>query len=349
MHRTLLCLLLTLMLLTPARADQPKRRTHSFTGAFDTLIVLTAYTADEALFDRAAAACEAEFRRYDHLFNAYRRYSGVNNVLVLNESAAKAPVTVEPELMELLTRCMALQRQMPGTVNIAMGSVLELWHRARGDAELDPYHTQLPAMDELQAAARHMDPEDLVLDEQANTVFFADPALKLDLGAVAKGFAAGKVAETISGMLPCYSINAGGNIVCGDAPDNDVHAWKAGIQNPDVDLLTNENGFLCVVGLANRSLVTSGDYQRYFMVDGVRYHHIIDPTTLMPAAYARAVVILAEDSMLADYLSTAMFLLPYVDGRAMIDTLPGAEAMWVLADGSTRQTEGFAAAVIRHP
>lgn len=342
MKKCLLCLALCAALMLSSCSAKPRmsRYTYSFFGTFDTFVVLTAYAPDQQTFDRAAQLTESEFKRYHELFDAYRHSDTVNNLFDLNEGAWKAPMTVTSDMMELLKLCVKAQREIPDTVNIAMGRVLRLWHDAREHAEDDPLTAALPDMADLTEAAQHCDISDLILDPDAMTVAYADPLLRLDFGAVAKGFTAGKVAEEIRKIVPRFSLNAGGNIVTGDGPDNDLGLWKVGVQDPNAAIISDDNTYLTVLGFNNLSLVTSGDYQRYYTVDGVRYHHIIDPKTLMPATHVRAVSILTSDALMADYLSTAAFILPYEDSRALIESI-GADALWVLPDDSVEMTDGF--------
>jgi len=349
MKRAAVCLMICAVLaLTSCQVEKPKtRRSYTFYDTFDTFVVLTAYTASDAAFDEAAALCESEFRRYHELFDPYNHSDRVNNIYNLNAGAWKAPMPVDKELMELLVKCRDLQKQLPGGVNIAMGRMLRLWHDARSDAEYDPFNAYVPAMEKLQQAAQHSNIDDLVLDEENLTVFYRDEQLRLELGAVAKGFAAEKVGRKMAELLPHFSLNAGGNIVTGKAPGGTTGHWKAGIQNPDMPIFSDEETQLCTIWLEDQSLVTSGDYQRYYYVGEERYHHIIDEKTCMPAQSVRAVSVLARESMMADYLSTTAFVLPYEESRAMIDALPGVEALWVLPDGSLKMTEGFAQRIIQ--
>ena len=155
------------------------------------------------------------------------------------------------------------------------------------------------------------------------------------MGAIAKGWSA----QRVSRLLPeGYMLNVGGN-VCTRGTKPGGEKWNIAVQSPN----TGEDN-LCVVSLAGQSLVTSGDYQRSYSVDGKRYHHIIDPDTLMPSAYWRSVSILCEDSGLADCLSTALFLLPLEEGRALAERCK-VEVMWVDADTNITQTPGFTAAL----
>ena len=148
----LLMMPVLLMLLGGCSAPEMTRYTHSFYDTFDTVIILTGYTTDEAVFEKAAALCENEFRRYHEMFDPYRHSDTVNNVWQLNEGAWKAPMSVEPEMMELLLLCKN-QYALSNAVNPAMGRVLRLWHTARDDAEIDPYTAAIPNIQVLRDAA----------------------------------------------------------------------------------------------------------------------------------------------------------------------------------------------------
>ncbi|MGN0778237.1 MAG: FAD:protein FMN transferase [Aristaeellaceae bacterium] len=343
MRRVLALLLLACVLLTGCGHQPLHRYTHSFFGTFDTFIVLTGYADSQETFDRAAQVCEAAFRTYHELFDPYVHSDTMENLWNLNQKAWKEPVVVCAEMMELLQQCKERAATLSPAVNPAMGRVLSLWHDARENAEYDPATAALPDMAALEAAAEHCSLDDLMLDPEAMTVYYADPLLRLDLGAVAKGYAAGKVAEQLADMLPAFSLNAGGNLVLGPSSDK---GWKVSVQHPDKALVGESDAYLCTIQAENCAVVTSGDYQRYYVVEGQRLHHIIDPATLMPAAHVRAVTILAPDSALADWLSTAAFVLPYEESRAMIDALPDVEALWYLPTGEVMMTDGFAALVV---
>ena len=312
----------TLALLLPVllslSCGKPKAFQKTSIAYFDTVITVTAYAESEAEFNALADEIFDEFARFHALYDIYHEYDGVINLCTINKTAGDSPVVVDAQVMELLSFGKSVHALTNGGTNIAMGSVLSLWHEAR-KRELPP------DIELLTEAATHTDINDLVLDEEKSTVFFADPALLLDVGAIAKGYAAERIASDleargISGVL----LNVGGNLI---AVGNSV-PWKVAVQHPETS-----GAYLQKLTLSEGTLVTSGSYQRYFIKDGVHYHHIIDPVTLYPKNEFLQVTVLCSDSGLADALSTALFNLSYEEGLALIETLDGAEALWYTADG----------------
>ncbi len=302
-----------------------------FFGTFDTVITFTAYTRDEAEFKTYAALVESEMNRYYQIFDQYHAYEGVHNLYEVNQTAGKEATPAEPELIDLLERIASWHKQYDDVLNPALGGVLRLWHDAREEG------VSLPDAAALKAADEHTDYQQVLIDASANTVFFKDPEISLDLGAAAKGYAAQLVADTLrQNGLDSFLLNAGGNVICGGKPLDGRDFWTVGIE--DLDGVTTRE----TIAAVNVSVVTSGDYQRYYTVDGQRYHHLIDPITLYPAAYMHAVTIVCPDSALGDFLSTTAFLLPYEQSRALIESIPGVEGMWTLMDDSIEMTEGFA-------
>jgi len=332
--RTVSLLLLLLFLLSgcaaPGAASKENRYEASFLGLFDTVTTMVGFAESKEAFQQTAQQIHDELERYHRLFDIYHEYSGVNNLKTVNDHAAEEPVEVDRKLLDFLLFCKDMEKKTNGMVNAAMGSVLSLWHEARTDGINNPDMAKLPDMDELLTAAEHTNLDNVILDEAACTVWFADPALKLDVGALAKGYAVEMVCKTApAGML----LSVGGN-VCGTGPKPDGSSWVVGLQDPDGD------GNLHTVYADHTAVVTSGDYQRYYFVDGIRYHHIIDPQTCMPGTKWRAVSVLCENSAEADALSTALFLLDREAGQQLLD-LFGAEAMWLDADGNQFFSPGF--------
>ncbi len=327
-------MLLSVLLLTGCAmpgTQTVKRYNATFLDVFDTVTTIVGYADSEQAFSETAQKIHDDLLRYHQLFDIYNSYNGLSNLKDINESAGGQPLQVDKAIIELLQDCKTYYSLSGGRVNVAMGGVLQLWHEARSDAYDDPQNAYLPDMEKLQAAAAHSSLDAVILDGEASTVQITDPEVSLDVGAIAKGWAAQRVAENApEGLL----ISVGGN-VCATGPKNDGTAWVVGIQDPD-----GGDKYLHTVYVEKGCVVTSGDYQRTYPVDGKLYHHIIDPATLYPSEYFRSVTIVCEDSGLADTLSTALFLMPLEEGMALIKRC-GAEAMWVHPDGSISYSDGF--------
>ena len=194
------------------------------------------------------------------------------------------------------------------------------------------------------AAARHCDISNLVIDENAKTVYLSDPDMSLDVGSVGKGYAVEMVAQAAEARgLKSALISVGGNLrAIGTKPDGSQ--WSGGVENPwnASDVYTASSSYVSGVNMSDMALVTSGNYQRYYVVDGVRYHHLIDPATLWPAAYFDGVSVLAPDSGVADCLTTGLFCLPLEEGKQLVESLDGVEALWCTPDGEVIQSSGWA-------
>lgn len=332
--KRLLCLGLCLSLLLTGCVIPKKqqRYTATFLTLFDTVTTVVGFAESEAAFTEQAQTIHDSLQEYHRLFDIYNEYEGLVNLKVLNDTAGAGPVTVDKRIMELLADCKTYYTMTGGRVNVAMGSVLSLWHEARSDGIQDPLNAYVPDRTELAEAAEHTDPADIVLDEGASTVFFADPLLRLDVGAIAKGWSVQKVCETApEGLL----VSVGGNVCATGPKDSQGTPWVVGVQDPE-----DNSKNLHTLNLSRGSVVTSGDYQRRYWVGEEAYHHIIDPETLFPGTLWRSVTVICEDSGLADALSTALFLLPREEAQALLDTC-GAEALWVDRAGNRFMSPGF--------
>ena len=318
--------------------SQPQQYKKYYIDAFDTVTQIIGYADSEEEFAKQADLINQELIRYNNLYNIYSISENINNLRTINYNAGKEPVKVDKEIIDLLKFSMDLYEKTNGEINIAMGSVLKIWHNYRTEGSEDPSIAALPPMNTLQKAAQHCDINKIIIDEDASTVFLADPEMSLDVGSIGKGYAVQRVAE-YARELGLYNlvINCGGNVVT-IGPKPDEKDWIFGIQNPDLEA---KNDVLARVSITDKCLVTSGDYQRYYVVDGVEYCHIIDPDTLMPPTYFSAVSIICDDSGLADALSTALFNMPYEDGLKLINSIDSAEAIWVYEDGTIKYSANF--------
>ena len=336
--RKLISLLLLAVLLCGCTQAEPEQTQYNatFLTLFDTVTTVVGRAESAEVFREKAQAVHDELLEYHQLFDVYNDYEGLNNLKTVNDAAGDHPVEVDRRIIDLLLDCKHYYELTGGKTNAAMGSVLLLWHEARNDSLDDPSNAYLPDQDALIEASGHMDFGCVVIDEEASTVFLTDPDARLDVGAIAKGWAVQRVAEKTAEPL---LISVGGNVCATGPKDESGTPWVVGIQDPE-----GGDTYLHTIYLEKGSVVTSGDYQRYYVVDGETYHHIIDPQTLYPSDYWRSVSIVCEDSGLADALSTALFLLPLEEGKTLLEGC-GAEAMWVDFEGNLYYSDGFEALI----
>ncbi len=342
--RIVRCLLIVIMLLQSmgmagCKTKTEKYSTYSF-DYFDTVTSITGYAESQEAFDKVAEEILGELSEYHKLFTIYHRYEGLENLCTVNETVdgEHRTVTVDRRIIDMLLYAREMYDKTDGTVNIAMGSVLSVWHDYRTEGIDEPWSAKLPPMEKLTEAAKHTDINQMVIDEAACTVTLTDPAMKLDVGAIAKGYAVEMAARSLEEKgVTGYVINVGGNVrtvgVKGDGEN-----WLVGIENPEED---SEQAYLAYLELSGESLVTSGSYQRYYVVDGKRYHHIIDPETLFPSEGYVSVSVVCKSSADGDALSTALFCMEFEEGLALVESLSDAEAMWVLPDGTKKESSGF--------
>ena len=310
---------------------------------FDTFTIFTAYARDEEQFQEYAEAFQRELEAYHQMFNIYESYPGINNIKTVNDNAGITPVQVNKEILDLLEFSREEYRKTGGMVNVAMGSVLSIWHDYREHGQAEPDRAQVPDLRMLEKAAAHTDMENLVIDREKSTVYLSDPSMKLDVGAVAKGYAAQRICEKLRKMgVTSALVSIGGNVQAIGVKEGGK-PWRVGIQNPDA---SSPQAYIYALNLQDLALVTSGTYQRYYEVDGVRYHHIINPDTLMPGRDYESVTVLCPDGGQADALSTAVFNMALEEGKALVESLAGTEAFWILADGQQVCSSGFKAYVM---
>ena len=320
------------------RQQKQKFSEYSF-DYFDTVTTITGYADSQEDFDAVADEILSLLEEYHKMFTIYHRYEGMENLCTINElvDGEHRTATVDRRIIDMLLYAKQAYELTGGKVNVAMGSVLSIWHEYREDGMDEPWNAQLPPMEQLQEAAQHTDIEKVLIDEQACTVTLADPQMRLDVGAIAKGYAVEMIAQHMEQKgIDGYVINVGGNVrTLGAKPDGS--GWTVGVENPDV----SDEGYLAYLQLSGKSLITSGSYQRYYVVAGKRYHHIIDSATLMPADYFTSVSIVCDSSADGDALSTALFCMTYQEGLALIESLEGVEAMWLTTSGEKYYSSGF--------
>lgn len=276
---------------------------------------------------------ESKTYYYHQLFDKYNTYSNVNNIKTINDHAGKTAVKVDSELIELLQLAHEYYVKSNGKFDFTLDPVLKIWHDAREKA-LNNELIELPTQEQLKAAKTCSGWDKVKIDDENNTVYLSETCASLDVGAIAKGFAAEKVAKYMEELgVDRGFINAGGNIkIIGNKMDES--AWRVGINVP-IAYATNESiGSLLIED--SMSMVTSGDYQRFFVYNDEIYHHIIDSDTLFPAKDAKSVTVLTKNSALADALSTWLYTVSYQEGNKIIKQLndegTSCSAIWIYDD-----------------
>lgn len=333
--------ILPMVLFASCDTEQQKTKFNShYFDYFDTATTIIGYEKTQEDFDEVCKEITTLLNEYHRLYTIYNRYEGLNNLVTINDlvDGNHTIVTVDKKIIDMLVFAKGMYEKTNGNVNIAMGSVLKIWHAYRNDGLDNPVKAELPPMDELKEASKHTNIDDLIIDTEKNTVFLADPLMSLDVGAIAKGFAVEQIAKHLESKgITGYILNVGGNVRTIGMADKDK--WKVGIENPDLN--NEEKPYIEYLKLSGESVVTSGSYQRFYIVDGESYHHIIDPETLMPGTKYRSVSVITDDSGLGDALSTALFIMDYEEGKKIVESTENVEAMWVLADGTQLYSSGF--------
>ncbi|MBR6632738.1 MAG: FAD:protein FMN transferase [Clostridia bacterium] len=295
----------------------PTRYNTQLFGYFDTVVSVDGYFESKGEFERACELVKETLKEYDAIFDIYTD----GELKHLNDTK-KAEVSLE--LANAIAFGIKAEKATKGYCNIAMGSVLSLWHQAR-EADV-PY---LPDRAKLEEAARHTDVSGLsysAYNADKIEITLTDKETSLDMGAIAKGIVSDVLRERLvdAGFDNMY-VNMGGNVVT--IGNKDGEGWNVGIQDP-----ANEAGIVEAVKVTDSCLVTSGSYQRYFEYDGKRYHHIISPDTLYPSDKYLSVSVLYENGAWADALSTALFNMDVDEGKAVLEQFDNIGVMWITTD-----------------
>jgi len=281
-----------------------------------TMVKITAVAPNEILAQAALTAGFQEIRRIEALISTWIETSDLSRV---NQAAGQEPASVSEETFALLERALEIADYTEGGFNIAIGPAVRLWNI--------PEAPRIPSDMELEIAAQYVDYHDIHLDPTRRTVFLEKPGMRIDVGGIGKGFAAEKAAAVMQ------EVGASGGLVAvsGDirvfGKRADGTAWPVGIKHP-----RQPGKILATLDATDEAISTAGDYERFFIKDGVRYHHILDPETLQPARLCQSVTIVAPDGTTADGLDTGIFVMGPVKGMALIERL-GVGGVIVDAEG----------------
>ncbi|MBT8423157.1 MAG: FAD:protein FMN transferase [Gammaproteobacteria bacterium] len=288
-----------------------------------TLVEVQLWSEDAAEAEALLATAMAEFDRIEQAMSTYIETSEISRV---NRDAATRPQTVSAELFQLLEKAQEIAELTDGAFDITYDSVGQLYdYRARRHPDPLEIETRLGTIN-----YRH-----LLLNPEERTVTFAVPGVRINLGGIAKGYAVGKVIEFLesAGIEHALATAGGDTRILGQRQDA---PWVVGIRDPN-----NANAVFTRVALQDEAISTSGDYERFFIEDGVRYHHILNPSKGTSATGVRSVSVIGPSATVTDGLSTSVFVMGREKGLALIDQLPDYEALIVLSDDEYAVSKGL--------
>jgi FAD:protein FMN transferase len=284
------------------------------------------WTADEASAAAAADRVAKEFDRLEALLSVWRDGS---DVVRMNAAAGVAPVTVDQDTIEVLALAVDAARRTNGKFDVTFGPLSEIW---KFDHDQD---NVVPGRAAIEARLPFIDHTAIELDRGKRTAFVSRPGVRVHLGGIGKGYAIDRAVALLRAEgFADFLLQAGGDMF--GAGTNNGAPWKLGIADP-----RGGHAAFAAVELRDRTLSTSGDYERFFFEDGVRYHHLIDPDTGSPARGCRSVTIVASLAVTADVLSTGVFIMGPEKGLALIEDLPDVEGVIVTAANEVLISSGL--------
>ena len=295
--------------------------------AMGSALRVAVWTADAAGAARAIEQVYGEFERIEAALSVWRPDS---DVLRLNAAAGRGPIPVGDDMRVVLEAAAEASRLTHGKFDVTFGALADVW---RFDHDHD---NRVPTAEEIAARLPLIDYTAVRLDSKAGTAEIMRLGVRVHLGGIGKGYAVERAAALLRGAgFSDFLIQAGGDLYAagrrGDRP------WRVGLYDPR----GSDGATFASIDLADETFSTSGDYERFFVQDGVRYHHLLDPDTGQPARSCRSVTILARSPLTADWASTGVFILGPEAGLALVESLPDVEAVIVTADNDVRMSKGL--------
>jgi thiamine biosynthesis lipoprotein len=307
-------------------ASQP-RVVERVGAAMGSELRLTAYTADQAAAEHAFDEVFREFERLEALMSVWRPAS---DVVRINDEAGERAVSASVDVRDALRTARQISEWTGGKFDVTFGALSDLW---KFDHDQD---NTIPDGATVRARLPLIDYRQIEIDEAGGTVFVKRKGMRIHLGGIGKGYAVDKAVVLLRRAgLHDFLIQAGGDLYAGGQKDG--HPWRLGINDPR----GSAGESFATVDLSDGTFSTSGDYARSFVKDGVRYHHLLDPATGQPARGCRSVTIVADSPLLADGLSTGVFILGPEQGMALIERLPDVEGVIVTAKNEVLVSSGL--------
>jgi thiamine biosynthesis lipoprotein len=276
-------------------------------------------------------AFAAAFERIGDIEARMSLHKVTSELEAINKKAGEGLVSVSDDTYAVVEEALEISRLSNGAFDPTVGPLVEAW-------DIGGENPRKPTQEEIDSLLPLIGYERVLMDSSTHSIGLEDAGMILDLGGIAKGYAADEVAEVLSTFkVKSAIVNLGGNVLTmGSKPDGSL--WKIGIQDPDQD----RGGYVMILSLKDQSLVTSGPYERFFEQDGKVYHHILDTDTGYPVeSEFTSVSIITPKSFLADALSTSLYALGYEKGMAMIDSMPEVEAVFFTSDRKILLSKGL--------
>jgi thiamine biosynthesis lipoprotein len=323
--RVWLTLLFVVALVATASAD-PRKLVHSG-KSMGTTVQMTIWSDDEAAAAEAAKGVFAEMDRLDRMMTTWIPESEVSQI---NTGAGTTAVKVSDETYTVIARALEVSKASKGLFDITVGVYAGLW---KFDEDMDG---TLPDPKEVLARKKLVNWKDVILDKRKHTVKLRRKGMKITLGGIAKGYAVDKASKVlIDAGFSDFILQVGGDMYVSGTKG--TQPWVVGIRDPRGP---RDQSF-AVAPVQDHAFSTSGDYERGFVKDGIRYHHILDPRTAQPARATRSVTILAKDAFTADAWSKVLFILGPKDAMPLVEKLPDFEAVFVDADNNVVVSSGL--------
>jgi FAD:protein FMN transferase len=309
----------------PAPPAHLVERSHAAMG---TVIALTAWTADDPRATAAFAAVFGEFDRLDAMMSVWKDGS---DILRLNAAAGDHPVPVSAEIREVLGVARQVSESTDGRFDVTFAALSGLWKFDAQDKD-----DRIPGRGEIEKRLPLINYRDVEVDDRAGTAFLKRKGMRVNLGGIGKGYAVDRSVEILrrSGLRD-FMIQAGGDMYAGGTRGD--RPWRLGIRDPRGPA---DRSF-AMLDLTDGTFSTSGDYERFFMKDGRRYHHILDLGVGEPARGCRSVTLVTERAVIADALAKGVFILGPDAGMALIERTPGVQGVIVSAKNEVLISSGL--------
>lgn len=319
----ILALLLSIALLVscgPGPEERPAERVFKQSEiAMDTVLTITVVAPTEEEAKTAIDAAMAEVRRLEGLLNFWADDS---EIAAIYRNAGTGPVKVSPDTLAMIKAAMYVSEQTAGAFDPTVGPLMRLW---------DFRKMKMPAPEEVSKRLGLVDYKAMKVDPAASTAFLAVRGMSFDTGGIAKGYAVDRAVERLKAAgIKSGMVALAGDIRAFGARPGGGKPWRVGIRDPRAR--EGQDDVIATVTLTDQAISTSGDYERFFVRDGVRYHHILDPATGMPARGTRSISVITKQSAMADGFSTGAFVMGPRAGMALLQGL-GMDAFIITEEG----------------